>query len=163
MSTTVTYKGETLTTVNNQTRTLETAGKYLEDNLTLTDVSSSAVSFSVERTTQDILATSSQRLVLPNITSQPSTVVVVSKNISNCSEDEVLLIVAMKQANGAYAGYFIRWQDSTKTSIRAGYITNSVINCGYNAGNQEFFIYFIHTVVFSTTVPYFQYVVQYYS
>lgn len=39
MSTTVTYKGSTLTTVNNQTRTLETAGKYLEDDITLTDVS----------------------------------------------------------------------------------------------------------------------------
>ncbi len=39
MSTTVTYKGETLTTVENQTRTLQTAGKYLEDDITLTDVS----------------------------------------------------------------------------------------------------------------------------
>lgn len=37
MSTTVTYKGETLTTVENQTRTLQTAGKYLEDDITLTD------------------------------------------------------------------------------------------------------------------------------
>lgn len=163
MSTTVTYKGSTLTTVDNQTRTLLTSGKYLEDNLTLTDVSSSAVSFSVERTTQDILAESTRKIVLPNITSQPSTVVVVSKNISNCSEDEVLLIVAMKQADGAYAGYFIRWQDSTKTSIRAGYITNAVIKCGYLADTQEFYIMFVHTVAFSTTVPYFQYVVQYYS
>lgn len=39
MSTTVTYKGETLTTVDNQTRTLLTSGKYLEDDLTLVDVS----------------------------------------------------------------------------------------------------------------------------
>ena len=39
MSTTVTYKGETLTTVNNQTRTLQTAGTYLEDDITLVDVS----------------------------------------------------------------------------------------------------------------------------
>ena len=30
MSTTVTYKGNTLTTANNQTRTLKTAGKYME-------------------------------------------------------------------------------------------------------------------------------------
>ena len=42
MSTTVTYKGETLTTVENQTRTLLTSGKYLEDDLKLTDVSGSA-------------------------------------------------------------------------------------------------------------------------
>ena len=40
MSTTVTYKGSTLTTVNNETRTLTTQGKYLEDNITLVDVTS---------------------------------------------------------------------------------------------------------------------------
>ena len=38
MSTTVSYKGETLTTVTNQTRTLLTQGKYLEANIILTDV-----------------------------------------------------------------------------------------------------------------------------
>lgn len=42
MSTTVTYKGSTLTTVNNQTRVLETAGTWLEDDITLTDVSASS-------------------------------------------------------------------------------------------------------------------------
>ena len=39
MTTTVTYKGSTLTTATNQTRTLTTSGKYLEDNITITDVS----------------------------------------------------------------------------------------------------------------------------
>lgn len=39
MSATVTYKGATLTTATNQTRTLDTAGTYLEDDITLTDVS----------------------------------------------------------------------------------------------------------------------------
>lgn len=39
MSTTVSYKGETLTTVSNDTKTLQTEGKYLEDDITLTDVS----------------------------------------------------------------------------------------------------------------------------
>ncbi len=43
MSTTVTYKGSTLTTVNNQTRTLKTAGKYMEDDVQLTDTSSTIV------------------------------------------------------------------------------------------------------------------------
>ena len=41
MSATVTYKGATLTTVNNQTRTLLTAGKYMEDDVTIVDVSGS--------------------------------------------------------------------------------------------------------------------------
>lgn len=39
MATTVTYKGATLTTVDNQTKVLETAGTWLEDDLTLVDVS----------------------------------------------------------------------------------------------------------------------------
>ena len=42
MSTTVTYKGNTLTTVNNNTKTLETEGKYLEADIILTDVSQAA-------------------------------------------------------------------------------------------------------------------------
>lgn len=37
MSTTVTYKGSVLTTVNNQTRVMKTAGKYMEDDVTLVD------------------------------------------------------------------------------------------------------------------------------
>lgn len=41
MAATVTYKGNTLTTVNNTTRTLKTAGKYMEDDVTIQDVSSS--------------------------------------------------------------------------------------------------------------------------
>ena len=43
MSTTVTYKGSTLTTVNNQTRVLETGGTWLEDDITLTDVTQSGI------------------------------------------------------------------------------------------------------------------------
>lgn len=43
MSTTVTYKGSTLTTVNNQTRTLKTAGKYMEGDITLVDISIDAI------------------------------------------------------------------------------------------------------------------------
>ncbi len=39
MSTTVTYKGSTLTTADNNTKTLKTSGKYLEDDITITDVS----------------------------------------------------------------------------------------------------------------------------
>jgi hypothetical protein len=42
MSTTVTYKGDTLATVSNNTKTLKTAGKYMEGDVVLTDVSQSA-------------------------------------------------------------------------------------------------------------------------
>lgn len=43
MSTTVTYKGNTLATVSNNTKTLKTAGKYMEGDVTLTDTSSTMV------------------------------------------------------------------------------------------------------------------------
>lgn len=39
MATTVSYKGSTLTTVDNQTKVLQTAGTWMEDDLTLVDVS----------------------------------------------------------------------------------------------------------------------------
>ena len=39
MSSTVTYKGATITTVSNETKTLETAGTWMEDDVTITDVS----------------------------------------------------------------------------------------------------------------------------
>lgn len=40
MSTTVTYKGSAVTTVDDETKVLLTGGKYLEDDITLTDVAS---------------------------------------------------------------------------------------------------------------------------
>lgn len=42
MSTTVTYKGSTLATVENQTKTLKTAGKYMEGDVIITDVTGGA-------------------------------------------------------------------------------------------------------------------------
>lgn len=40
MSTTVSYKGSTIATAENQTKTLETAGTWLEDDITIVDVTS---------------------------------------------------------------------------------------------------------------------------
>jgi hypothetical protein len=50
MSTTVTYKGSTLTTATNQTRTLKTQGKYMEGDVIITDVSSSGAAVVVTDT-----------------------------------------------------------------------------------------------------------------
>ena len=40
MSTTIAYKGVEIATAENQTKTLLTAGKFLEDDITITDVTS---------------------------------------------------------------------------------------------------------------------------
>lgn len=47
MSTTVKYKGNIITTVNNNTKTLKTAGKYMEDDVELTDTSGEASVISI--------------------------------------------------------------------------------------------------------------------
>lgn len=59
MSTTVSYKGNTLTTVSNNTKTLETEGKYLEADIILTDVSQSAPT--LETVTKSYTPTESQQ------------------------------------------------------------------------------------------------------
>lgn len=46
MSTTVTYKGQTLTTVENQTKTLNTAGTWVEGDFTLTDATEAGADWS---------------------------------------------------------------------------------------------------------------------
>lgn len=43
MSTTVTYKGQVLTTVTNGTKKLLTAGKYMEDDVTMVDDSTPVI------------------------------------------------------------------------------------------------------------------------
>ena len=66
MSTTVTYKGNTLATVDNDTVTLETAGKYCEDDFTLTDVSGGAEMITV--TIHDDFGSIAFKFIDPNAT-----------------------------------------------------------------------------------------------
>lgn len=47
MSTTVSYKGSTIATVDNSTKTLKTAGKYMEGDVVLSDVSSGGGKYTV--------------------------------------------------------------------------------------------------------------------
>lgn len=65
MSTTVTYKGQTLTTVNNQTKTLNTAGTFMEGNITLTDVTAAGATNIVEGTFTTPSSSGSQTLNIP--------------------------------------------------------------------------------------------------
>lgn len=54
MSTTVTYKGQTLTTVENETKTLTTGGTWMEGDLTLTDVTQGGGGGSVPISTKTV-------------------------------------------------------------------------------------------------------------
>ena len=66
MSTTVTYKGNTLTTVDNQTRTLLTSGKYMEDDITLTDVSGSSPNLQTKTKTYTPTLIQQTETILPD-------------------------------------------------------------------------------------------------
>ena len=46
MSTSITYKGSVITTVDNNTKTLKTAGKYLEADVVLTETTTDGDSLS---------------------------------------------------------------------------------------------------------------------
>lgn len=62
MSTTVTYKGNTVATISNATGTLKTAGKYLEDDVILTDVSESG-GIEINNQNKSVTPSESQQLV----------------------------------------------------------------------------------------------------
>lgn len=62
MSTTVTYKGNTIANVNNNTKTLKTAGKYMEDDVTLVDVTSGGSGGTYQAKTNIDPTTSSQTI-----------------------------------------------------------------------------------------------------
>ena len=61
MSTTVKYKGNTLTTVSNATKTLKTAGKYMEGDVVLTDVSESGST--INNQNKSVTPSESQQLI----------------------------------------------------------------------------------------------------
>lgn len=63
MSTTVTYKGNTIATVSNQTKTLKTQGKYMEGDVTLTDVSQAAPNLQAKT---NIAPTTSSQTITPD-------------------------------------------------------------------------------------------------
>lgn len=81
MSTTVSYKGSTLTTISNETKKLDTAGTWLEDDITITDTASGGSVLVVdtpdshggtirEITAQNVVSLQGQKQVTPSATSQ---------------------------------------------------------------------------------------------
>lgn len=88
MATTVTYKGATLTTVDNQTKVLETAGTWMEDDLTLTDVSGGGTG---EWTTDGIVTNTEPNgsITLGNSVTSLSAYALVNAPITRCIAPKV--------------------------------------------------------------------------
>ncbi len=90
MATTVTYKGQTLTTVNNQTRTLETSGTWLEDDITLVDVTSGGSAGAGEYTLENI--SPSQSITTSGTVSSYATGGMISSYTERIQEGEWYLV-----------------------------------------------------------------------
>ena len=101
MSTTVTYKGSTLTTVNNQTRVLNTAGKWLEGDITLTDV-----------TQGGIAPTGTKQISI----SQNGTV---TEDVTNYANAQITVNVSGGTPTQTQHSIYFKFEDSTNTTITA--------------------------------------------
>lgn len=108
MSTTVTYKGSTLTTVNNQTSVLNTSGKWLEGDITLTDV-----------TQGGITPTGTKQI---NI-SQNGTV---TEDVTNYASAQITVNVSGTPSQTQHTIYF-EFEDTTNTTI-TGYWDSTFIS-----------------------------------
>lgn len=123
MTATIKYKGSTLATADNSTKTLLTAGKYLEDDITVTDVTSGGgSSWTKVGTTWE--------LAVANYTST-SAVSAGSKTYnSTISTKDKIIWVRIRDKAGKRAGYFAgsdtffintnRGNGSTSTYATAG-------------------------------------------
>ena len=99
MATTVTYKGQTLATVENATKTLQTAGKWCEDDFTLTDVSGGG-GITAEGILRDLDPSGSVEITLDPAIDLPSTTVGL-----NGKPIETLIINGLKSIAGSYGPF----------------------------------------------------------
>lgn len=120
MSTTVSYKGETLTTVTNQTRTLTTQGKYLEANIILTDTTQGGGTYQ----SKTVSPSTSQQTVRP---------------------DTGYDALSQVTVNAMPAMSLPQYPDSTSTGTRAGIVYPSSsatrylnIPTGYNSSAKNY-------------------------
>lgn len=144
MSTTVTYEGSTIATVNNNTKTLQTAGKYLTDDITLADVSQSGgitpsgtKSITSNGTGIDVASYAYADVTVPNsyaagdegkVVSNGALVAQTSDSVTTNGTVDTTLINSLTvnvSGGGGNSGYTFDWASSAQV-VTIG--TNSVTN-----------------------------------
>lgn len=113
MSSTVTYKGNTLATVNNNTKVLKTAGKYLEGDITVVDVTSTGTTINNQNKTVNP-TTSQQTITADSGYTGLGTVTINAMPIADFDDDNASL-----NYSGRDGLFRIQWPVST-----GGYIEN---------------------------------------
>lgn len=139
MSTTITYKGNTIATVDNTTKTLQTEGKYMEGNVVITDVSHSAPTLQAK--TNITPTTSSQTITADSgydglssvqINAMPSGIAVPAASITGTSAilssgtNQITLTKSVTNTPQVTAGYISSGTGgNTSVSLTASVITQS--------------------------------------
>ena len=139
MSTTVTYEGSTIATVNNNTKTLQTAGKYLTDNITLVDVTQSGgitpsgtkqISISTNgTTTEDVTSYASAEIAVnvPQNAADLITKVITANGTYNASSDNAdgYSSVTVNVPAPAPLGMTLDWADVQEITIGENSVKNA--------------------------------------
>lgn len=125
MSTTVSYKGQTLTTVSNDTKTLLTEGKYLEDDLTLVDVSGG----SAVLTTKNISANGTYNASSDSADGYSQVNVAVPNTYTNADEGKVVSDGALV----AQTSDTVTTNDTYDTTL----INSLTVNVSGGGGNED--------------------------
>lgn len=158
MATTVTYKGQTLATVDNQTKVLETAGTWCEDDFTLTDVSGGGGGGLVTLATFTPEAVRAVKIDIDSTWFDTYDYVMIVPNLTYSASDW-LYIVADQTSGGAYtAGSWAGLTQHYSMIVRAqngGYSgvwfkgdTGNPTNVFFNV--QNYFYWYMYTA--STTM-----------
>ena len=134
MSTTVKYKGNTLATVSNNTKTLKTAGKYMEGDVVLTDVSQSAptiqsLSVTPSETAQTFNASGVDGYKPVSVSAIPYENRIVNptetETIVPRTEGYYLKTVTVKAISSTYVGSGITQRDSDDLTVSGATVTAS--------------------------------------
>lgn len=151
MSTTVTYEGNTIATVNNNTKTLQTAGKYLTDNITLVDVTQSGgitpsgtkqISISTNGTTTEDVTSYASAEIAVNVPQNAADLItkVITANGTYDAEDDSADGYSSVTVNVPHIGpQFVLIGQSTHTlEAYTGTSTAQTIDTGINIKNTDY-------------------------
>lgn len=158
MATTVTYKGETLTTATNQTKTLLTQGKYMEDDVTITDTSPTFTTQTKSRTFSALPGGTQTSTIRPDAGYDGLTQVDVTINAIPTAGKQTVTVnapsptLSFDSATGVVTGTTVTQTVDRYPITSDGYIkTNSTVRIKDNGGASD--TYQVPTQAAQTITP----------
>lgn len=133
MSTTITYKGDTIATLSNNTKTLKTSGKYLEDDITVTESipSGSATTPAMTITANPLISVSSGGLITATTSASQSVTPTVSEGyISSGTAGTITVSGSNTSQLSVQAAKTVTPTESEQTAVASGKYTTGVVKVG---------------------------------